>query len=355
MTQSQENNIVLVTGGAGYIGSHVCQALKEKGFLPVTYDNLCTGNRQAVKFGPFEEGDLRDRARLAEVMAKYKPVAVMHFAALIQVAESVEEPAKYYDNNVYGSFCLLEEARAHGIENMVFSSTAAVYGNPEVVPLREDHPKKPINPYGQTKLAMEGMIRDYATAYGSRFAILRYFNAAGADLEGNLGSAYVKDTHITALLTQVAAGMREDFKIFGTDYDTEDGTAVRDYVHIADLAEAHILSLKHIMAGKESLTLNLGTNSGHSVRNALEAARKVTGHPIPAEESPRRAGDPPLLVADATQARQVLGWEPKFSDLETIIGSAWAWRKKQLKYGRQEAFNHDGLVETAQPLSTFPL
>lgn len=333
-----DNKTVLVTGGAGYIGSHVCQLLAANGFMPVAYDNLCTGNRGAVKFGPFEEGDIRDRSRLGAVMEQYRPTAIMHFAALIQVAESVAEPARYYDTNVYGSFCLLEEARLHGILNMVFSSTAAVYGNPQVVPLREDHPTQPVNPYGHTKLAMEGMIRDYAAAYGSRFAILRYFNAAGADLDGAIGPAYPVDTHITTLLTQVAGGMRDAFKIFGTDYDTEDGTAVRDYIHIADLARAHLLALEHIMAGKESLTLNLGTNAGHSVRRALEVARTVTGHPIPAEESSRRAGDPPLLVADATQARKLLGWEPVHSTLEAIIGSAWSWRQKQVKHGRQGAF-----------------
>lgn len=339
------NPTVLVTGGAGYIGSHVCKALAAQGFTPIAYDNLCSGNAEAVKWGPFEAGDVRDANRLDEVMTKYKPVATMHFAALIQVGESVAEPAKYYDNNVHGSYTLLEAARRHGIRSMVFSSTAAVYGTPQFTPITEDHPLKPINPYGQTKLVMENMIRDYATAYGLGYTIFRYFNAAGADLSGELGSAFKTDSHVMPLIMQVASGLRPEFSIFGNDYETPDGTAVRDYVHVVDLADAHVRALKHLLAGGESITLNLGTNQGHSVRQTIELARQITGKPIPAVESARRAGDPPALVADATKARSVLGWTPANSALESIIATAWAWRQKQNQLGRVGALMGEAVVD----------
>ncbi len=328
------NPTVLVTGGAGYIGSHVCKALATQGFTPVAYDNLCSGNAEAVKWGPFEQGDIRDAARLDEVMAKYKPVATMHFAALIQVGGSVPYPAKYYDNNVYGSYMLLEAGRRHGIKNMVFSSTAAVYGIPEYTPIPESHTLKPINPYGQTKLVMEGMIRDYAQAYGFNYTIFRYFNAAGAHPDGDLGGAFKVESHVVPLMMRVASGHRPAFSVFGTDYPTADGTAVRDYVHVVDLADAHVRALKHLLKGGESLTLNLGTNNGNSVREMVELARKVTGTPVPVAEAERRAGDPPALVADAAKARAVLGWTPVNSSLENILSTAWAWRQKQNNLGR---------------------
>lgn len=332
------NKTVLVTGGAGYIGSHVCKALSEQGFTPIAYDSLCSGNREAVKWGAFEEGDIRDRARLSDVIQRHQPVAIMHFAALIQVGESVADPAKYYDNNVFGSYCLLEEARAHGIGAMVFSSTAAVYGTPQTSPIAEDHPKNPINPYGHTKLAMENMIRDYAAAYPLKFAILRYFNAAGADPTAQSGTAYKADTHIIPLLMQVASDLMPEIKVFGEDYPTSDGSAVRDYIHVTDLAEAHILALRHIMGEGDSLVLNLGTNNGHSVKQTVEVARATTGHKIPAIICARRAGDPAILVADATRARTVLNWSPRYSDLGTIVSTAWQWRSKQNKFGKVEAF-----------------
>ncbi len=328
---------ILVTGGAGYIGAHVCKALAREGFIPVAYDNLVTGSPRAVKWGPFEQGDIRNRDRLREVIKQHQPHAIMHFAALIQVGESVVDPAQYYENNVYGSFCLLEEAKAQRISAMVFSSTAAVYGMPQQALLAEDHPLQPINPYGHTKLAMENMIRDYASAYGLRYAILRYFNAAGADLEGQLGSAYAVDTHLIPLLMQTASGLRNDIKIFGTDYDTPDGTAIRDFIHVSDLAEAHISALKHLLSEKESITLNLGTSKGHSVKETLELARHVTQCPIPADICPRRAGDPSILVADAKKAETILGWKPVCSSLNTIIESAWKWRQRQNVLGRTEA------------------
>lgn len=329
---------VLVTGGAGYIGSHVCKALSLQGFAPIAYDNLCSGNAEAVKWGPLEQGDVRNAARLAEVMALHKPVAIMHFAALIKVGESVTNPAEYYDNNVRGSGVLLDAARAAGVQHMVFSSTAAVYGVPQAPLISESHPLSPINPYGNTKLVMENMIRDYAAAYGLHYAIFRYFNAAGADPEGELGSAYPADSHIIPLLTQVAAGMRAEMSIFGNDYDTPDGTALRDYVHVTDLASAHVLALQHLLKGGENLTLNLGTNQGYSVLQALELARKVSRQPIPAVMCARRAGDPAMLVADAAAARRLLGWTPVHSALEDIIATAWSWRQKQQEYGRTGAF-----------------
>lgn len=332
------NNIVLVTGGAGYIGSHACKALKEKGFLPVSYDNLCSGNEAAVKWGPLEIGDIRDRATLSAVLQKYKPASIMHFAALIQVGDSVKNPAEFYDNNIHGSQCLLEEARYNGIKNLVFSSTAAVYGTPMSEAIPETHPLRPINPYGNSKLAMENMIRDYAAAYGLNYAILRYFNAAGADEDGQIGTAYKTDTHIIPLLMQVASDTMPDIKIFGTDYDTHDGTAIRDYIHVMDLAEAHVLSLRHLMRNKENLTLNLGTNNGQSVRDVIETVRRITGHDIPAQEYARRVGDPDVLVADASEAQRILNWQPIYSNLETIVATAWAWRRKQNKQGQRGAF-----------------
>jgi len=337
---------ILVTGGAGYIGSHVCKALKNSGFTPVVYDNLCSGNAEAVKWGPFEKGDVRDLAHLKSVVAAHKPVAIMHFAALIQVGASVKDPASYYENNVLGSFNLLEAARTAGIAHMVFSSTAAVYGTPQTELITESHVKNPINPYGHTKLAMENMIRDYAAAYPLSYAILRYFNAAGADPEGELGTAYKTNTHLVPLLMQVAIGQQDEMKVFGSDYPTADGTAIRDYVHVSDLANAHVLALQHILAGKGSVQLNLGTNKGTSVKETLEAARSQTGQEIPAAMHPRREGDPAILVADATAARTVLGWTPTMSDTDSILATAWDWIQKQNKFGVTGAFANNVGMET---------
>lgn len=320
---------ILVTGGAGYIGSHVCKELAKSGYIPVTYDNLCSGNREAVKWGPLFEGDIRDRAHLKSVFEQYKPSAVMHFAALIQVGQSVIDPAIYYDNNVYGSLCLLEESRAANVRHFVLSSTAAVYGLPDVSPIPEDTRNAPINPYGQSKLMMEHIVQDYARAYGVQYAILRYFNAAGADPDADTGSAYKVDSHIIPLLMRVASGLMPEIKLFGDDYDTKDGTAVRDYIHVSDLAKAHILALDHILNGKDNLTINIGNNAGFSVAEVIDCAKKVTGKNIPVAKSPRRAGDPAILVADATRAKQMLNWTPKLSDLDTIIQTAWNWRQKQ--------------------------
>lgn len=320
---------VLVTGGAGYIGSHVCKTLSQNGFMPVVYDNLCSGNRAAVQWGPMEGGDIRDRERLRAVLQKYKPKSVMHFAALIQVGQSVVDPAIYYHNNVYGSLCLLEELRAMNIKHLVCSSTAAVYGMPKVVPILEDSPHAPINPYGQTKLMMEQIVQDYSASYGMRYAILRYFNAAGADPDSDTGTAYKTDSHIIPLLMRVAIGMMPEIKLYGEDYDTKDGTAVRDYVHVTDLAQAHFLALKHILEDNDNIIANIGNNVGYSVAQVIDAAVRVTGMKIPVAKSPRRAGDPAILIADSTHAKTVLNWKPELSDLDTIIDTAWKWRQKQ--------------------------
>jgi len=323
------NNTVLVTGGAGYIGSHVCKALAAKGFNPVSYDNLCSGNRDHVLWGPLEIGDIRDQTRLAEVIKLHRPEAIMNFAALIQVGESVINPLKYYDNNVFGSFCLLNMAQRHNIRQLVFSSTAAVYGVPDGDIISEDHRLCPVSPYGHTKLAMENMVRDYAAAYNLNYAILRYFNAAGADISGEIGSSYKVDTHIIPLLMSIASGNKKEIDIFGANYPSPDGTAIRDYIHVQDLAEAHILALIHIREHNSRLTLNIGTGEGHTVQEVVNMARRVTKHPIPARISPRRSGDPHKLVADATQARNLLKWKPSYSDLHTIVSSAWRWQRKK--------------------------
>jgi UDP-glucose-4-epimerase GalE len=320
---------ILVTGGAGYIGSHVCKELARHGYLPITYDNLCSGNEEAVKWGPFEEGDIRDRERLRKVIQMHKPVAVMHFAALIQVQESIADPAAYYNNNAFGSLCLLEEVCAQGIRNIVVSSTAAVYGLPENPLISESSPLLPINPYGQSKLMMENILQDFSRAYGIKHVILRYFNAAGADLDAETGTAYKKDSHIVPLLMRVVSGLMPEIKVYGTDYNTPDGTAVRDYVHVIDVAEAHILALKHIIEGKENLTLNIGASIGHSVAEVIEAARQITRQPIVTCKTERRAGDAPILVADIKRAQETLNWKPVYSDLSTIINTAWKWCQRQ--------------------------
>ena len=322
---------IIVTGGAGYIGSHVCKALAKSGFSPITYDNLCSGNEAAVKWGAFERGDIRDKEKLSAVIKKYQPIAIMHFAGLMQIGDSIINPSEFYDNNVIGSYTLLEAAREHGINHMVFSSTASVYGRPKVEYIDETQPLSPINPYGRTKLAMEGMVKDFTSAYGMKHAILRYFNAAGADLDAETGTAYPHDTHLVPLLMQVAAGTLPQINIFGTDYDTPDGTALRDYIHVVDLAQAHVVSLQHILSDStESITLNLGANKPHSVREVIDIAKKVTGKTLKTVECERRVGDPAILVADAKLAQKTLNWAPQYSDIDTIIETAWRWKKKQL-------------------------
>jgi UDP-arabinose 4-epimerase len=319
---------ILVTGGAGYIGSHAAKALARAGYEPVTYDNLGRGHRAAVRWGPLVVGDLADRALLADTMRRHKVAAVMHFAAFAYVGESVSEPALYFRNNVANSLNLLEAMEETGVRHIVFSSTCATYGLPEKMPIAEDAPQRPVNPYGESKLMIERMLHWLGGARGLRHAALRYFNAAGADPEGEIGEDHDPETHLIPLVLSAALGKRAAIDIFGTDYPTPDGTAIRDYIHVQDLADAHVLALGHLLKGGNSVALNLGTGAGHSVRAVIDAAERVTGRSIPRREAARRAGDPPTLVADARRAKAALGWTPKLSGLDDIIASAWAWHRR---------------------------
>jgi UDP-arabinose 4-epimerase len=316
---------ILVTGGAGYIGSHTCKALAKEGFLPLTYDNLCAGHRWAVKWGPFEHGDILDRSGLTKVLIQYRPVAVIHFAAFASVAESVFSPSKYYANNVCGTLNLLESMRDARIDKIIFSSSCSVYGMPIITPIPEDHRAEPINPYGASKLMIERILADYDRAYGLRSISLRYFNAAGADPEGEIGEDHNPETHLIPLVLSVAAGLTPDVKMYGTDYSTPDGTCVRDYIHVCDLAHAHVLSLKALLAGADSKVYNLGNGHGFSVRQVVECAQQVTGRTIRTETCDRRQGDADSLVGNASRIRSDLGWIPGYVDVETIIETAWRW------------------------------
>ena len=315
---------ILVTGGAGYVGSHTCLALAEAGFLPVVYDNLSNGHAAHVLWGPLEEGDIRDGDRLDEVIARHRPVAVLHFAALIEVGESVREPGRFYDNNVGGAISLIEAARRGGLDQMVFSSTCATYGAPVRLPMDEDHPQAPLNPYARSKLMIEQALSDYSIYAGFRSVCLRYFNAAGADEQGRIGERHDPETHAIPLALQTVLGQRSEFRVFGDDYDTRDGTAVRDYVHVSDLADAHVRALRYLLNGGESAAFNLGTGTGVTVKELVAEVRRVTGRPVIVETAPRREGDSPCLVADNGRARDVLGWRPS-RDLSDIVQSAWRW------------------------------
>lgn len=321
---SQEQGAVLVTGGAGYIGSHICKRLAQAGFLPVTYDNLCRGHRRFVKWGPLEEGDIGDAAALDRAIERHSPVAIMHFAALTYVGESVAEPAMYYRNNVSGSLVLLEAARRHGIQNFVFSSTCATYGPPERLPITEDTPQQPIHPYGSSKLMIERMLADFGAAYGLRWSALRYFNACGADPDGEIGESHDPETHLIPLVLMAAAGRLPHIEILGDQYPTPDGTCVRDYIHVADLAEAHLRALRYLMDGGTPRAFNLGTGVGHTVREVIRAVEQVTGKPVPVRLAPPRSGDAPSLVADPGLAEAVLGFRARFG-LEESIATAWRW------------------------------
>ena len=318
---------VLVTGGAGYVGSHACKALAENGFLPVTIDNLVYGHEWAVKWGPLIKGDINDRKLLDQVFTTYAPLAVLHFAAFAYVGESVVSPDRYYRNNVVGTITLLDAISAHGCRNLVFSSTCATYGIPRTVPIREEDEQKPINPYGWSKLMIEQIIRDYERAYGIRHATLRYFNAAGADPEGELGEDHDPETHLIPLVIDAAFGRRPYIEIYGVDYPTADGTAIRDYIHVTDLAAVHVLALQHLLKGKESLSLNVGTGRGYSVREVIEAVESSSTLKVPVRESARRAGDPPVLVAEPSLAFNVLGWQPQFTDIRGTVESALHWHR----------------------------
>ncbi|WP_087002724.1 UDP-glucose 4-epimerase GalE [Rhizobium sullae] len=318
---------VLVVGGAGYIGSHTCLDLANKGYKPVVFDNFSNGHREFVRWGPTEEGDIRDRARLEEVLAKHKPSAILHFAALIEVGESVKDPVSFYENNVIGTLTLLSAAQAAGIKAFVFSSTCATYGLPQSVPLDEAHRQVPINPYGRTKYIVEQALADYDQYKGLRSVILRYFNAAGADFEGRIGEWHQPETHAIPLAIDAALGRRQGFKVFGSDYETRDGTCVRDYIHVLDLADAHVRAVEYLLRGGDSVALNLGTGTGTTVKELLGAIEDVSKRPFPVEYIGRREGDSHTLVANNDKARDVLGWVPQY-DLSQIIQSAWNWHSR---------------------------
>ncbi|MEQ8396062.1 UDP-glucose 4-epimerase GalE [Thalassobaculum sp.] len=316
---------ILVTGGAGYIGSHACKALAMAGYRPVAFDNLSSGHRWAVRWGPLEVGCLEDAERLDAVIATYRPVAVMHFAAFSAAGESVVDPAKYYENNVAGLLSLLAAMRRAGLDRLVFSSTAAVYGSPLSTPIDEDHPQQPINPYGATKQAAERVLADFASAYDIRSVALRYFNAAGADRDGEIGEAHDPETHLIPIVLEAAAGLRPEVAIFGDRYETPDGTCIRDYIHVADLADAHVRALRWLADHPGAHAFNLGNGEGFSVREVIDAARRVTGRPIAVRVEDARPGDPAVLVADARCASDVLGWRPDSAELDTQIADAWRW------------------------------
>ncbi|MEA1937804.1 MAG: UDP-glucose 4-epimerase GalE [Pseudomonadota bacterium] len=322
------SDIILVTGGAGYIGSHTCKALAKAGYSPVVFDNLDQGHDWAVRWGKLEVGDLKDPARLDAVFAAHNPTAVLHFAALASVGESVTDPALYYQNNVAGTLNLLEAMRAHGCDRLIFSSTCAVHGILESMPIREDMPCAPINPYGRSKRMIEEMLADYKDAYSLNWIALRYFNACGADPDGETGEAHDPETHLIPRALMAATLDIESLDLFGTDYPTPDGTAIRDYIHVTDLADAHVAALADLMAGGASGPINIGTGKGISVREIIDAARRVTGKEVPVIEKPRRVGDPSQLFADPSLARVRLGFNPKMSDPDTIIATAWNWHRQ---------------------------
>jgi UDP-glucose-4-epimerase GalE len=322
---------ILVTGGAGYIGAHACKALARAGYTPVTYDNLIYGHRSAVKWGPLEEGDIANRRRLEAVIDQYKPIAVMHFAAYAYVGESVENPSKYYHNNVAGALTLLEAMRNFGINKIIFSSTCATYGMPQQIPIAEGHPQNPINPYGRSKLMIEWILQDYAAAYGLKYVSLRYFNAAGADPDAEIGEDHNPETHLIPLVLDAALGKRDHVEIYGTDYDTPDGTCIRDYIHVTDLADAHLLALEYLLNGDKSDSFNLGNGNGFSVKEVIATALKITGGDIPYLESGRRPGDPPVLIGSSDKIRKSLGWSPMYDSLEAIIETSWRWHQNAEK------------------------
>ena len=314
---------IIVAGGAGYIGSHMVKMLSSAGFNPVTVDNLSTGHRDSVLYGDFEECDIADSVRMGRIFEEYNPAAVIHFAAFSLVGESVSKPDKYYRNNVSGTLSLLDTMRRHACDRFIFSSTAAVFGNPEYLPIDELHPKTPVNPYGRTKLMTEQALGDYAEAYGLRYVIFRYFNAAGHDESGDLKERHSPETHLLPLVVQAAKGERSHIALYGDDYDTPDGTCVRDYIHVNDLCAAHLAGIKYLENGGEPADFNLGNGSGFSVKEIIDKVRLVSGTDFEVKTEGRRAGDPASLVADSSKARHVLGWQPEYTDIEDIIKTVW--------------------------------
>jgi UDP-glucose 4-epimerase len=324
-----KNKKILVVGGAGYIGSHMVKDLLDKNYDVITLDDLSTGHRELLPGGEFIEGRLGDRVLLDNLFSTHKISAVMHFAAFSLVGESMEKPLKYYRNNISATAELLDSMIRYSVKRFIFSSTAAVYGEPVDIPITENHPCNPTNPYGASKMAVERMLKDCETAYGLKSISLRYFNAAGADKSGEIGERHRNETHLIPLVLEVAAGRRENIKIFGANYPTPDGTCIRDYIHVSDLTSAHLLALKHLLSGGNSAVYNLGNNRGYSVREVIELAKKVTGKPIPAIEADKRPGDPAILIASSDKIKKKLGWKPKNEDLETIIKTAWKWHQKE--------------------------
>jgi len=325
---SNHSKNILVTGGAGYIGSHACKALASAGFTPVVFDNLVYGHRDAVKWGPLVVADLLESSAIAAVIDEYKPEAVMHFAAYAYVGESVENPGKYYRNNVVGSLNLLEAMRDASLDKIIFSSTCATYGIPKQELISEEHSQVPINPYGASKLMIERMLSDFSAAHSIRSISLRYFNAAGADSDAEIGEQHDPETHLIPLVLDAANGLRDSITIHGNDYATHDGSCIRDYVHVSDLADAHVLALQSLLKGAETSAYNLGNGQGYSVQEVIAVARTITGKNIKVNIGPRRAGDPPRLVGDATSIKQALNWTPRFSSLADIVSSAWRWHQR---------------------------
>ena len=320
--------MILVTGGAGYIGAHANKELNSSGYQTVVLDNMSYGHEDFLKWGVYENVDLGDLESLRKVFQKYHIEAVMHFAAFTYVGESVEDPQKYYLNNLKNTLNLLQVMNEFKVKKIIFSSTCATYGNPQEIPITETHPQNPISPYGKAKLMVEQVLKDYSSAYGLRYVSLRYFNAAGADPEGEIGERHNPETHLIPLILDAAMGKREDIKIFGTDYPTDDGTCIRDYIHVTDLADAHIKALKYLENDGKSDVFNLGNGNGFSVREVIEEARKVTGKEINAIGTERRPGDPPILVGSSKKAHEILKWQPLYDDLSEIISTAWEWNKK---------------------------
>ncbi|MET0793027.1 MAG: UDP-glucose 4-epimerase GalE [Polyangiaceae bacterium] len=320
---------VLVTGGAGYIGSHACKILAQEGYQPVAFDNLSSGHTWATKWGPLEQGDILDRAALDRAIEKYRPTACVHFAAFAYVGESVTDPGKYYRNNVVGSLTLLEALRDHGVDQFVFSSTCATYGVPDRVPIDETLTQNPINPYGATKLMVERMLADFQAAHNLRSVALRYFNAAGADPDVEIGEDHDPETHLVPLVLDAACGDRDNITVFGTDYETPDGTCIRDYIHVTDLAKAHVLALKALEQGLTHRAFNLGNGNGYSVREVIASVERVTGRTVPVKFGERRAGDPARLISNSTRAATELKWTPNITKLDEIISTAWEWHQKR--------------------------